>query len=142
LKVVQFAIDTAAGIPIYQQLIEQIHAAIARGRLQANERLPSVRELSQTLVVNPNTVARTYTELERAGTLYTRPGMGVFVCPRPELSSAAREERLRKPLAALLVDAARLGCASREVLEMVQGQLDNYAWHEPARQAVSEQPTL
>ncbi len=75
----QFNISPTTGVPIYQQLTEQICAGMARGQLRPDARLPSVRELSQMLVVNPNTVARAYTELEREGVLYTRPGMGVFV---------------------------------------------------------------
>ena len=74
-----FSIDVASRTPIYRQLADQIRSAIARGRLRANARLPSVRDLSRRLVVNPNTVARVYTELERDGSLVTRPGMGVFV---------------------------------------------------------------
>jgi len=69
--------------------------------LRPDERLPSVRELSQALVVNPNTVARAYTELEREGVLYTRAGMGVFVASaQPPLAKKARHRigrRLRRP---------------------------------------------
>src|SRR5215471_18508980 len=92
----QFSISPTTGVPIYQQLTDQICAGVARGKLRPDERLPSVRELSQTLVVNPNTVARAYTELEREGVLYTRPGMGVFVASPAKLalSKKTRRERL------------------------------------------------
>ena len=86
----EFSITPTTGVPIYQQLTGQICAGIARGRLLPDDRLPSVRELSQTLVVNPNTVARAYTELEREGVLYTRPGLGVFVSPAPASPSRTR----------------------------------------------------
>ncbi len=79
----EFSISPATGVPIYRQLTEQITSAVARGQLRANQRLPSVRELSQTLVVNPNTIARAYNDLERDGVLYTRPGLGVFVAKAP-----------------------------------------------------------
>ena len=78
----EFSINTTTGVPIYEQLAGQICTAIARGRLHADERLPSVRELSQTLVVNPNTVARAYRELEQEGLIYTQKGRGSFLTAR------------------------------------------------------------
>src|SRR5262245_50567833 len=67
-------IDTASREPIYLQIVQQVREQIARGELRPEERLPSVRQLSQDLVVNPNTIARAYTELEREGTLVSRAG--------------------------------------------------------------------
>jgi len=117
---VQFNVSATTGIPIYQQLTDQICAGVARGKLRADERLPSVRELSQTLVVNPNTVARAYTELEREGVLYTRPGMGVFVAAaREPASKKVRRERLTTALDRLLVEAVRLGFTTDELLDFV-----------------------
>ncbi len=125
----EFSISATAGIPIYQQLIEQICSAIARGRLHADERLPSVREMSQALVVNPNTVARAYTELEREGTLYTRPGLGVFVSrSRPAMPKKVRRERLTRSVDQFLVAAVHLGCESAEVLELVDERMKQFQW--------------
>ena len=88
-------IDSASRVPIYRQLGQQIREAVARGRLATDQRLPSVRDLSRQLVINPNTVARVYTELERDGVLNTRPGLGVFVAqPRNDLTRRARKDRL------------------------------------------------
>lgn len=127
----ELTIDTASGAPIYQQITEQICAAIARGRLSEGDRLPSVRELSQALVINPNTVARAYTELEREGTLYTRPGMGVFVSARrPTLSAAERRARLTPSVERVLVEAARLGCTAEELLELIKGHMTEFHWSE------------
>ncbi len=129
----EFTIQTAAGVPIYQQLTAQICAAIARGRLRPDERLPSVRELSQTLVVNPNTIARAYTELERQGTVYTRPGLGVFVsAARTTLSKKARRERLHQAVDLLLIEAVQIGCDSEEVLELIDERIKQFQWqHTP-----------
>ncbi len=125
----EFAIETTAGVPIYLQLTEQICAAIARGRLLPEERLPSVRELSQRLVVNPNTVARAYTELERQGTLYTRPGLGVFVSStRATLSRAERRQKLQRAADQLLIEAVRLGCDSDEVLDLLDERIKQFRW--------------
>jgi GntR family transcriptional regulator len=125
----EFTIQATTGIPIYQQLAEQICAGIARGRLAPDERLPSVRELSQTLVINPNTVARAYTELERQGAVYTRPGMGVFVrSARPTLTRVERQARLQDAVDKLLIEAVGLGCDSDEVLELIDGRIKQFQW--------------
>jgi GntR family transcriptional regulator len=129
-RILEFSISSTTGVPIYRQLTDQICAAIARGRLQPNEKLPSVRELSQTLVVNPNTVARAYTELERERTLYTRPGLGVFVSQRHSpLSEAERRDRLLKAVDQFLIDAIRLGCDAQEVTRLVDERIGQFQWH-------------
>jgi len=87
----KFQCDTTSRTPIYRQLIDQVRRAVARGGLRPGQRLPSVRQLSRELVVNPNTVARAYTELEREGTLVTQQGRGAFVAePRTDLTKKAR----------------------------------------------------
>ncbi len=75
-------ISTSSSVPIYRQIVEQVKRAIARGPLAAGAALPSVRELAQQLVLNPNTVFRAYGELERAGIVYTKRGVGTFVADR------------------------------------------------------------
>ncbi len=125
----EFSISPTTGVPIYQQITDQICASIARGRLKPDHRLPSVRELSQALVVNPNTVARAYTELEREGVLYTRPGLGVFVNQAPPpVPKKARRERLTRPVEQLLVEAVRLGATTEEVLEIVEQRAAEFQW--------------
>ncbi len=129
----EFSISPISGVPIYQQLADQISAAIARGRLRPEERLPSVRELSQSLVINPNTVARAYTELERAGVLYTRPGLGVFVHhAAPPLASDQRRERLIPRIDQILVEAVRVGCSLDEALALVAERAQQFSWSAPA----------
>src|SRR2546421_9468288 len=105
-----FQIDTGSRLPIYQQLAQQIREGIARGELRPEEGLPSVRQLSRELVVNPNTVARAYTELEREGLLVSHPGRGVYVArPRHDLTAAARDRRLTEALDRWLTEAVHLG---------------------------------
>jgi GntR family transcriptional regulator len=125
----QFSINPSAGIPIYEQLAEQVRAGIARGQLRPDQRLPSVRELSQSLVVNPNTIVRAYTELEREGVLYTRPGMGVFIAPLPQpLSKKLRRDRLTPSLDRLLVEAVRLGFSTDELVEFIAQRVKQFEW--------------
>ena len=68
-----------SAVPIYEQILSQVVFAVAAGDLPAGEAVPSVRELSQQLIVNANTVARAYQELERLGVVEARRGVGMFV---------------------------------------------------------------
>lgn len=72
-------IDTASFIPIYEQIKRQIKSRILLGDLRNNEPLPSIRDLATSLIINPNTVARAYRELEIEGFIYTRKGKGCYV---------------------------------------------------------------
>lgn len=74
-----FQIDRFGRTPIYEQIIEQTQRLIASGALKAGDQLPSVRALSQTLSVNPNTLQKAYAELERYGLCVSAPGNGRFV---------------------------------------------------------------
>lgn len=125
----EFRIDTSSRVPIYRQLRDQFRQAVARGQLQANTRLPSVRELSRSLVVNPNTIARVYTELEREGLLNTRPGLGVFVAePKVELTEEVRKERLVDLIDHFLTEAFHLGFSAEEVTSLAIERAADFSW--------------
>jgi GntR family transcriptional regulator len=89
------SIDPHDRTPIYAQLDRALRAAIATGRLQPGEQLPTVRQLAVDLEVNANTVARVYAELERAGILETRRGVGSFVSATPAQAHPPREHDRR-----------------------------------------------
>jgi len=104
--------------PIYAQLDRGLRAAIATGRLRAGDQLPTVRQLAVELQVNANTVARVYAELERAGVLETRRGVGSFVAAashdaRP---ADAKARALRAFATRVLADAAAAGFSGDEVV--------------------------
>ncbi len=125
----QFQIDASSRLPIYQQLANQIREGVARGKLRADDRLPSVRELSRSLVVNPNTIARTYTELERDGVLHTRRGLGVFIAaPKAELTLKVRREKLADLLDQLLTEAVYLGFSAEDVVAAVSDRVGSFQW--------------
>jgi GntR family transcriptional regulator len=112
-------------------LTRQLREAVARGRLRPDDRLPSVRDLSRTLVINPNTVARVYTELEREGVINTRPGLGVFVArPKAELTRKVRKERLDELLDHFLTEAVHLGFSADEVTELVGKRAKEFQWNQ------------
>ena len=125
----QFQIATTGREPIYRQLATQVREGVARGRLKPGERLPSVRELSRELVVNPNTIARAYTELERDGVLHTRQGLGVFVAePSNDLTKTARRKKLLDLIDALLTEAVYLGLSGSDVIAAVTERTRHFEW--------------
>jgi GntR family transcriptional regulator len=104
--------------PIYAQLDRGLRAAIATGRLQPGAQLPTVRQLAVELRVNANTVARVYAELERAGVIETRRGVGSFIAAggadaRP---ADAKARGLRTFVTRVLADAAAAGFSIDEVI--------------------------
>jgi len=126
---VQIHISTSDGLPIYVQIVNQVKYLVASGRLSAGEELPPIRVLADRLVVNPNTVARAYTELEREGLLVSRPGRGVYVAqPRIDLTRAARDRRLIEPLDRWLTEAVHLGYSADEVLRVVAQRVREFHW--------------
>src|SRR5208283_1631179 len=125
----EFQIDPTCRLPIYRQLAQQLREAVARGRVQPEDRLPSVRELSRLLVVNPNTIARVYSDLERDGVLNTRPGLGVFVAhPRADLNRKVRKERLQDALDGFLTEAVHLGFTAEDVLALTSERAKQFQW--------------
>jgi GntR family transcriptional regulator len=112
------SIDPRDRTPIYAQLERGLRAAIVTGRLRAGDQLPTVRQLAVELRVNANTVARVYLELERAGVLETRRGVGSFVRATPEKARPAREHdrRLRAFVTRVLADTAAAGFTVEELI--------------------------
>ncbi|MFO0910718.1 MAG: GntR family transcriptional regulator [Isosphaeraceae bacterium] len=117
-----FTIDHQDATPLYAQLERAIRVAIATGRLNVGERLPTVRQLAVDLRINANTVAKVYGELERARVLETRRGVGTFV-RAVESEAVTRSDRLRA-LEALadryLADAASLGFSAAEARDTLE----------------------
>ena len=117
-------IDPRDATPIYAQLERGLRAAIATGRLQPGDQLPTVRQLAVELSVNANTVARVYAELERAGVIETRRGVGSFVSAdgRAEARPAREKaKRLRAFVTHVLSEVDRAGFTIDEVLEELNG---------------------
>lgn len=109
------------GVPIYQQIVNQVKYLVASGRLAAGEELPPIRVLAERLVVNPNTVARAYRELEAAGLVEKRRTAGTFVSDAG--SPLAKRERLKiitGRVDALLAEAQQLGVGVEEVIDLVR----------------------
>ncbi len=110
------SISPASDVPIFRQITQQIHRAAAVGRLRVGEQLPAVRVLAEELVINPNTVARSYQELIREGLLESRSGRGVFVSERRQVfADVERVRRLQHAAEQLCHEAILLGTGLPEV---------------------------
>jgi GntR family transcriptional regulator len=76
---IEFRIDARSGIPPYHQIVQQVTHALRLGMLREGDQLPTVKEVVAAVAINPNTVAKAYRELEHAGLVQARPGLGTFV---------------------------------------------------------------
>jgi DNA-binding transcriptional regulator YhcF (GntR family) len=118
---VHIHISPSNGVPIYRQIVDQVKHLVASGRLVPGDELPPIRVLAQQLIINPNTVARGYRELETAGLLTKRQGAGTYVSDRG--SPLARRERLRmvtERVDALLAEARQLDVGVEDVIEIIR----------------------
>jgi GntR family transcriptional regulator len=122
---VQIHISTNDGIPIYLQVVNQIKFLIASGRLTSGDELTPIRVLASQLLVNPNTVARAYRELETAGIVEKRRTAGTYVSEQG--SPLARRERVKiltERIDTLLAEASHMGVAVEDILKLVQQRHD------------------
>lgn len=112
--------------PIYAQIVDGFRQQITAGVLMAGEKLPSVRELAVQLSINPNTIQRSYRQLEAEGWIATVPGKGCFVSGLPEHSAEERQELLAafdRAAAALM----RIGVTRRELTERLEKEGETHA---------------
>lgn len=117
----QIHISVNDGAPIYLQIVNQIKYLVASGRLVHREQLPPVRKLAEQLLINPNTVARAYRELEQANILTTRQGAGVFVSDG--VSPLARSEQnkiLSERIDILLAEARQMNINLEDVINLLR----------------------
>ena len=120
----QLYIATGDGVPIYLQIANQVKHLVASRRLAAGDEIPPIRVLAHQLLVNPNTVARAYLELERAGVVVKRHGSGTYISDQG--SPLARKERLKiltERVDALLTEARHLQVTPEDLLKLIKERL-------------------
>src|ERR687885_2940282 len=93
-----FRPNSSSGMPIYLQLMEQVKHAVDTGALKPGEQLPGIRPLAEELVINPNTVAQAYRELEHEGVIELRHGSGAFVSNHAAAKSGTDKLRAAQPV--------------------------------------------
>ncbi len=117
----QIQLTPQGGVPIYLQVMQQIKYLVASGKLRVGDELPSIRALAEELIVNPNTIARAYRELEVEGVVEKRRTAGTFIADSG--SPIARKERLKvlkQRIDQVLVEALQMGFGLDEVLKLIQ----------------------
>src|SRR5260221_2953053 len=131
-----FRPNPSSGVPIYLQLMEQVKHAIETGALRPGEQLPGIRPLAEELVINPNTVAKVYRELEHAGVIELRHGAGAFVSGTAPAKAANDKLRAGQAIVAAAVQKLRArGVSTEEIRRLFEAEMAGLAG--PGRQAAS-----
>ncbi|MGM0396977.1 MAG: GntR family transcriptional regulator [Bacillota bacterium] len=108
------------GLPIYLQIVEIIKSRIVTGVLKSGEKLPSVRDLATELKVNPNTILRSYGELERQSIVFTQRGMGTFVTEEIKVLEGLKDSMAREKVISFMEDMERLGYTRDEMPDIIR----------------------
>jgi GntR family transcriptional regulator len=120
-------VDHSSGVPIYRQVMEQIKYSMAKGVLKPGDRLPAIRQLSLELKVNPNTIAKAYSELEHGQVIETRRGMGTYVSEKKiEMSEEGKMEIITQLAERLAVEAVQLDISEEELQKIVRKAMGRF----------------
>jgi GntR family transcriptional regulator len=118
--VIEFVLDGRSKVNTYMQLVQQVKQALRVGLLAPGDQLPKVRDVAQSLAINPNTVLKAYRELEIEGLAEGRPGVGTFVSRSLAGESLGRQAELRNELVAWLKRAEVAGLSADDVVALVE----------------------
>jgi GntR family transcriptional regulator len=119
-----FRPNPSSGVPIYLQLMEQVKHSIETGALRPGEQLPGIRPLAEELVINPNTVAKAYRELEHAGIIELRQGAGAFVADNARIDRLADKLKAAQGVVAAAVAKLRnQGITDAEIRRLMEAEL-------------------
>jgi len=121
---VHIQIDPHTGVPVYRQIMDQIKYYQTSGMLKAGHQLPSIRELSKTLAVNPTTITKAYNELKHEGIIEMRKGKGAFLlAPKKSISQEERKRVLTRMARQIAVEAKQMGASAQLVKEIIDEAL-------------------
>lgn len=113
-------LDPTSNVPLYEQIVWQVKSLCLKGVLKPDDKLPSVRQLSTMLIVNPNTVSKAYQELERQGVIETRQGKGTFIAGAPSFMTDEKQKGLiMQNLKKAIIDAIYAGVGKEEIHTLV-----------------------
>ncbi|MFF8029565.1 GntR family transcriptional regulator [Streptomyces sp. NPDC007896] len=124
--VIEYRIDRGSGVPAYVQIVEQTERALRMGTLRVGDKLPTAREVVAATAINPNTVLRAYRDMEQAGLVELRRGLGTFVTRSLARPGAEDDSPLRADLAAWTARARAAGLERADILALVTATLDAY----------------
>ena len=116
--------------PIYLQIIERVQMDIITGRYQPGDKLPSVRDLAQEAAVNPNTMQKALSELERSGLIYSQRTSGRFITEDKELIHQMKKELAAAEVSAYIADMKQLGITPEEIRQLLAETIEEEENHE------------
>lgn len=125
-----YSIDSRSAVPVYEQLKRQILLHIISGRLNDGEKLPSIRELAAVIRINPNTVAKTYRQLETDGFVTSRKGLGVFINAGVRELQSNRNGIFKELTDEYISKAAGLGLNADEIMKGISDRLKGEIEHD------------
>ncbi|MFF7982812.1 GntR family transcriptional regulator [Streptomyces sp. NPDC007901] len=123
---IDYRIDRGSGVPAYVQIVEQTERALRMGILRVGDKLPTAREVVAATAINPNTVLRAYRDMEQAGLVELRRGLGTFVTRSLTRPAAEDDSPLRGELTDWVARARAAGLERADVLALVTAALDAY----------------
>ena len=106
--------------PIYLQIADRVYYRLIRSELSPGDKLPSVREMALQMKVNPNTIQRTYSEMERLGIVETKRGQGTFISERPDLKAELKDRLTKDVFKRFIQEMAELGLSAQEMLDGIK----------------------
>lgn len=118
-----WSVDFSSGVHVYKQIINIIYAAIGNGELREGDRLPTIKELAGLLEVNPNTIAKSYRELELKGVIASKRGNGSFISANQSdaitLTDEEKETRLNNLFSRVIAEAKNEGISEDELMDYI-----------------------
>ena len=123
MRMLQFRLDPKSGVPPYLQLVSQVTHALRLGLLDVGDQLPTVKDVVARIAINPNTVLKAYRELEHAGLVEGRPGVGTFVTRRPPGPSTGAHTALARSLDRWVGKARAAGLDDESLEAMLRAAL-------------------
>ena len=124
---IEFRLDARSNVPPYLQLVEQVRQALRMGLLESGDQLPTVREVAESIAINPNTVLKAYRELEHERLVEGRPGLGTFVIKSLAGPSLASHAALRRELTTWLRRARKAGMDHEDIVAIFETTLRAFA---------------
>ena len=113
-------VDVKSRIPIYEQIIASVKDSVVSGLMAADEPLPSVRSLAGELAINPNTIQKAYSELERQGIVYSVPGRGSFIASDTASIEKQHRENILRDIDSLVEDALKAGIKIDDIKQLIE----------------------
>jgi GntR family transcriptional regulator len=124
--VIEFRLAARSNVPPYLQLVEQVRQALRMGLLEAGDQLPTVRDVAESIAINPNTVLKAYRELEHEDLVEGRPGLGTFVIRSLAGPSLASHAKLRRDLLSWLQRAKDAGLDHEDIVALLETTLRSF----------------